>query len=256
MIGRSGRLVLAAVFFCVLLMPPAASTTDAWADESSYVLALSWQPGFCASDAGADKAECAGDPALQLTLHGLWPNADRNDDGRLDADDDYCLGADRARLMALDRRDWAKLPPVKLSADIGRRLIDVMPGVVSQLERHQWVKHGSCSGLGAERYFAAAVTLSETVRDSQFAETIQAQAGQDVSRRDLLQAFAAEFGKGNERALQLLCRRGDGYFTLTEIRLRLTATAIEESLSRGSFDTSRAAKAKGSCPARFSIERD
>jgi ribonuclease T2 len=247
--GRSGRLVRAAVFICALLMPLAAR-----ADEVSYVLALSWQPGFCASEAGTDKAECAGRNDAALTLHGLWPNADRNGDGHLDADDDYCLGADRARLMALDRRDWRQLPPVSLSADLRRRLGDVMPGVVSQLERHQWVKHGSCSGLGAERYFAAAATLSETVRESQFAETIQAQAGQDVSRRDLLQAFADDFGKGAERALQLLCRRDGDRATLTEIRLRLISTAIAAPLSRSSFDTSRVAK--GNCPARFSIERD
>ncbi|MDY0870913.1 ribonuclease T2 family protein [Dongia rigui] len=251
--GRAGQIVRAAVFFCALLMPLAARA-DAFAEEASYVLALSWQPGFCASDAGADKAQCAGDAAAQLTLHGLWPNADRNGDGRLDADDDYCLGADRARVMAADKRDWAKLPPVKLSADLGRRLAVVMPGVVSRLERHQWVKHGSCSGLGAERYFAAAVTLSETVRASRFAATLQAQAGKESSRRDLLQAFAAEFGKGSERALQLLCRKDAGYATLTEIRLRLTATAVEEPLSRASFDMARVAK--GSCPARFSIERD
>jgi ribonuclease T2 len=252
--GRAGQLVRAAVFLCALLMPLTASTTGAWADEVSYVLALSWQPGFCASDAGADRAECAGGGDATLTLHGLWPNADRNGDGRLDAEDDYCLEAARARLMALDRRDWTQLPPVSLSADLRQRLGDVMPGIVSQLERHQWVKHGSCSGLGAERYFAAAVTLSEDVRNSQFAKTIEAQAGQDASRRDLLQAFAAEFGKGTERALQLLCRKDAGAATLTEIRLRLTATAIEEPLSRDSFDMARVAK--GSCPARFSIERD
>jgi len=249
MIGRCGYLVRAAVFFCALLMPLAVQ-----ADETGYVLALSWQPGFCASDAGTDKTECAGDAASELTLHGLWPNADRNGDGHLDADDDYCLGADRARLLATDRRDWAKLPPVPLSADLRRRLGDVMPGMRSQLERHQWVKHGSCSGLGPERYFAAAVTLSEAVRDSQLAETIQAQAGMDVSRRDLLLAFSADFGKGSERAVQLLCRSEDGIATLTEIRVRLQADAIEAPLSRQSFDTSRVAK--GTCPARFGIERD
>lgn len=247
--GRCGAMLRAAVFVCGLCLPQTAQ-----ADADSYILALSWQPGFCASDPGADKAECAGDAVAQLTLHGLWPNADRNGDGKLDAGDDYCLGADRARLIAIDRRDWAQLPAVPLSADLRQRLSEVMPGVRSQLERHQWVKHGSCSGLGAERYFAAAVSLSEEVRDSRFGQMIAAQAGSDVSRRDLLQAFARAFGQGSERAVQLLCRRDEDYAALTEIRVRLREAAVEESLSRDSFETSRAAK--GSCPARFSLERD
>jgi ribonuclease T2 len=252
--GRCGQLVRAAVFGGALWLSAGAWETAAHADADGYVLALSWQPGFCASDAGADKPECADPPDAQLTLHGLWPNADRNADGRVDADDDYCLGADRARLMALDKRDWAKLPPVALSADLRQHLAEIMPGMRSQLERHQWVKHGSCSGLGAEHYFTVAVALSEAVRNSRFGEMIQARAGDDVARRDLLRAFAAAFGTGSERALQLLCRRDGDFAHLSEIRLRLTATAVADPLSRDSFDTSRAAK--GNCPARFSIERD
>jgi ribonuclease T2 len=247
--GRCGYLVRAAVFFCALFLAPHVQ-----ADESDYVLALSWQPAFCASDAGADRAECNDGTSDKLTLHGLWPNADRNKDGRLDTEDDYCVGDDRARLMALDKRDWNRLPAVKISNDLARRLAEIMPGVHSQLERHQWVKHGSCSGLGAERYFAAAVNLSETLRASDFASLIDRNIGAEMSRRDLLQAFSAEFGKGSERALQLLCRKGDGGSALTEVRIRLKPGAVESALSRDSFDTARVAK--GSCPARFWIERD
>lgn len=247
--GRCGLIVRAAVFFCALLAP-----ATVYGEESSYVLALSWQPSFCSSDAGADKAECAQGRDAKLTLHGLWPNADRNGDGRLDSADDYCLGADRTRLVALDRRDWSRLPPVSLSADLKRRLTVVMPGVRSQLERHQWVKHGSCSGLGAERYFAAAVNLTEEIATSSFGEAIEANEGRGIARRDLLQAFSTAFGKGSERAVQLLCRSEDGTAMLTEIRMRLRADSIEAALSSRSFDTSRAVK--GSCPARFWIERD
>ena len=247
--GRAGQIVRAAVFFCAL-----SASAAAQAEDATYVLALSWQPAFCASAPGAAKAECAGGANEQLTLHGLWPNADRNDDGRLDADDDYCLGADRSRLIAADKKNWKQLPPVPLSAELRQRLGAVMPGVASQLERHQWVKHGTCSGFSTERYFAAAVALSEDVRDSQFARLIAARAGRDISRRELLQAISTEFGPGSERAVQLLCRRDQGLATLTELRFRLISAAIEAPLSRDSFDTSRVVK--GSCPARFSIERD
>ena len=222
----------------------------AYADDESYVLALSWQPGFCASDSGSNNAECADSSTAQLTLHGLWPNADRNGDGQLDSGDDYCLGADRARLMAIDRRDWTKLPPVTLSADLRRRLADVMPGVRSQLERHQWVKHGSCSGLGAERYFAAAVDLTREATASSFAEKIEAKAGMETARNDLLRAFSAAFD-GNSNALQLVCRRDGGIAYLTEIRLRLKSDEIEDGLQAALDENARA---KGNCPSRFRID--
>lgn len=243
--GRSGQLVRAAVFLSACLLTHAGH-----AAEDGYVLALSWQPGFCASAAGADKAECAGNDSAPLTLHGLWPNADRNGDGRLDSGDDYCLGADRTRLMATDRRDWSKLPPVSLSADLRERLAEVMPGVQSQLERHQWVKHGSCSGLGPERYFKIAVDLTEEVASSGFARAIQAKAGSEVARNDLLRAFANAFDGGSS-ALQLICRRDDGTGHLAEIRVRLRSDEIEDGLATALDEDARV---KGNCPARFRID--
>ena len=55
----------------VLLIGGPASADD------SFVLALTWQPGFCADRAA--KAECRIAPKdkPRLTLHGLWPDWDR-----------------------------------------------------------------------------------------------------------------------------------------------------------------------------------
>lgn len=38
-----------------------------------------------------------------------------------------------------------------------------MPATADCLERHQWAKHGSCSGLVPAEYFAASVALSARV---------------------------------------------------------------------------------------------
>jgi ribonuclease T2 len=247
--GRRGQMLRAAVFLCGMFLANAAQAEDA-----GYVLALSWQADFCAGDAGSSKAECrtAADND-RLVLHGLWPNADRNSDGRLDEADDYCLTRDRARMIAADRTDWRKLPPVELGKDLQERLTDIMPGVQSQLERHQWIKHGTCSGLGAGRYFAAAVSLAEDAAQSGFAAFIAKRSGKLLARRDVLQAFAAEFGTGSDRALQLICRRDGSGASLSEIRLRLKVDRIEAPLARQSLDTAK--PAKGNCPARFGIER-
>ena len=248
--GRRIFAILAAVFVC-------GSGAPAVAEEASYVLALSWQPAFCESDNGSAKIECRGLDdgdwaARHFTLHGLWPNADRNGDGRMDAGDDYCLPPeDRARAVALDKGDWRKLPAVNLPADLQQRLAVVMPGTESRLVRHQWIKHGTCSGLSAQRYFTAAVALTDAVAEAELGVFIAARAGEDVARRDVLAAFAAEFGKGSERALQLMCRKDEGVSVLSEIRLRLRVDAVEETLSARSIDTTRAAK--GNCPARFRV---
>jgi ribonuclease T2 len=240
----------AAVFLCGMLLANAAR-----AENASYVLALSWQADFCASDAGSSKAECrAADDNDRLVLHGLWPNADRNGDRRLDEADDYCLARDRARMMAADRADWGQLPAVELGTDLQDRLADVMPGVQSRLERHQWIKHGTCSGLGAERYFEAAVSLAEDATRSGLAAFIAKGSGKVLARRDVLQAFAAEYGTGSDRALQLICRRENGAAYLSEIRLRVKAGRIEAPLAQQSLDTAR--PAKGNCPSRFGIEQD
>lgn len=250
--GRRIFMILAAVFICG--MSPAQAETQA------YVLALSWQPAFCESDAAAAKAECrAMDDddwaASNFTLHGLWPNADRNDDGRMDDADDYCLPpANRANAIAQDKDGWRQLPAVTLPAHLQQRLARVMPGTASRLERHQWIKHGTCSGLSPQRYFTAGVALTETVADTKFSAFVTARLGEDIARRDLLQAFATEFGKGSERALQLLCKKDGGISVLSEIRLRLRMEAVEQPLTRASLDMSRASK--GNCPARLLIKRD
>jgi ribonuclease T2 len=48
-------------------------------DSIEYVLAASWQPAFCITPAGADKAECVSQTrdrfdATHFSIHGLWPD--------------------------------------------------------------------------------------------------------------------------------------------------------------------------------------
>ncbi len=251
--GR-GTIGCAAVFLCGLFLATLAHAQGTAPDDTAYVLALSWEPAFCASKAGADRRECAGTSAQErLVLHGLWPNADRNGDGRINEGDDYCL-PDRARIMVLDRNGWEKLPAVDISPALRLRLEAVMPGLASGLERHQWVKHGTCSGLTAERYFAAAADLAETFSGSAVARFLSDRAGQTIARRQLLAAFASAFGQDSDRAVQLICQRENGVSRLSEIRLRLRGDAIARTLTRTSFDTRQAAK--GSCAAMISIVPD
>jgi ribonuclease T2 len=90
------------------------------------VLALSWEPSFCAGH--ANKPECAKETAgsfdaTHFSLHGLWPQPQ----GR-----EYCNVA-RPLVEADKKGDWAALPAVDLSAATRDRLNREMPGTQSFL---------------------------------------------------------------------------------------------------------------------------
>ncbi|WP_206240545.1 ribonuclease T2 family protein [Novosphingobium terrae] len=105
-----------------------------------YVLALSWEPGFCATTTGhAD--ECRAPKGF--VLHGLWPQLEGGD---------YPSNCDGPALTADQRQQWGPI-----YAD---------PSLIN----HEWPKHGTCSGLTPTAYFqlsskdVAAVTIPAAYR--------------------------------------------------------------------------------------------
>lgn len=234
---RPAALILAAVLFAACEDSPAVT---------HYVLALSWQPAFC--ELNARKRECreldAGDfAAHHLTVHGLWPN-DRPDGGPT-----YCgIDADTRELDT--PKSWCQLPEPELSGMTRTHLAQTMPGVQSCLERHEWVKHGTCAGIGADRFFGETLRLAAAVQDTAFAQVISANVGGRVARTRLIAAFEASFGAGSGAALTLICsERGD----LSEIRIALKPSALEGDLDGG--DLYRDGPAPGSrCPGTFRID--
>lgn len=93
-----------------------------------YVLALSWSPSFCGSDAGRrSREQCAIGARNAFVVHGLWPQFERGFPS-------YC--------------DDRQAPRFSLEQARG-----VWPE--EGLARYQWRKHGSCSGLSPSDYFSA-----------------------------------------------------------------------------------------------------
>lgn len=157
--------------FALLLAPLTGCAEPARFDY--YLLALSVAPAFC-EDAPQRKqkfAQCrnlseAGFRAMPLTLHGLWPNrADRRHPA-------YCEGEISGTFCGL--------PPLRLPAATRTRLGQVMPAAADCLDRYQWAKHGSCSGLAEADYFAASVALAERVNRAIGGE-IARHTGREVS---------------------------------------------------------------------------
>jgi len=100
-----------------------------------YTLAVTWSPEYChghARDAGS-RVECGGGNSFGWTLHGLWP------DGVGKEWPQYCKAT-------------ALLPPATV-----RRNLCATPS--AQLLQHEWSKHGTCTGLTPDGYFAKSTGL-------------------------------------------------------------------------------------------------
>lgn len=94
-----------------------------------YVMALSWTPSWCAIEGDARHSEqCKRDTGFGWTLHGLWPQYESGWPS-------YC----RTTFQDPSRSDTAQ--QAGLFGTGG-------------LAWHQWKKHGRCSGLSADAYYA------------------------------------------------------------------------------------------------------
>jgi ribonuclease T2 len=113
---------------------PGPAAPSATAGFDFYVLALSWSPTHCASDAGQgrdDDLQCRSGRPYGFVLHGLWPQNERGWPA-------FC----------------ASDAPVRVKPAVMQAALELSPS--EKLVQHEWAKHGTCSGLSQEDYFAAA----------------------------------------------------------------------------------------------------
>jgi len=229
----------------------AAPWTTADIDFDYYVLALSWQPTFC--ETRPNKEECVTQSAgrydaQNFALHGLWPN--------LKNDPDHTFGyCDISKaVVAQDKSgDWCELPQLTLSAGVGADLTTFMPGVTSCLHHHEWYKHGSCAGMSAEAYFALSNHLTELFSQTAFDDYVADHAGETVSRNELLDQFASEFGPDARDYFALRCSKVDGVSLLSEIQLALRPDIAPDVSFDDLFPTDDI-RPRGNCPTQFKID--
>ena len=164
-----------------------------------YAFALSWEPTFC--EAMRDKTECRAETpssweASHFTLHGLWPQPRRNQ---------FC-GVD-AKLSALDdQHQWDALPEPELSPQTRAALNIAMPGTMSNLQRHEWIKHGTCYPAGnAEQYFKDELRLAGEVNASTVQQLFANNIGKQLTAVAIRVKFDESFGKGAGDHVQVEC---------------------------------------------------
>lgn len=175
-------------------------------DFGYYLFSLSLAPSFCALSPGnAAKDECRTLTAgafeqTPLTIHGLWPNRARVSTNRQPHD---CTGPE----FAVSDATRAEL----------QRYMPAGPG----LARYEWRKHGACSGLAPDAYFAAEAQLARLANDS-IGQSLRSQGG--AVRIDALLRAAATANPALAAAIVVDCRfpRGGGDALVEEIRITLS----------------------------------
>jgi len=189
---------------------PQSKSQSKKAVSKSNLLALSWQNAFCQTH--RYKKECKRSQHLlggksNFTLHGLWPQPKKRV---------YC-GVDRRFVVADRHKQWHRLPEPKLSSETKAALQEVMPGVLGNLHRHEWIKHGTCYGRDAQTYFTDAIALTQAVRKSIVAEFFQKNMGRRVGIERVRSLFDQAFGNGSGKRVEMRCKGG----LITEIWLHL-----------------------------------
>jgi ribonuclease T2 len=102
--------------------PSAAGRFDYW------VLGLSWSPEHCAERSlRPGDSQCATPRRYGFVAHGLWPQYENGGYPQT------CPASDALPRSVIDT------------------MLDIMPS--DDLIRHEWLKHGTCSGLPADAYF-------------------------------------------------------------------------------------------------------
>jgi ribonuclease T2 len=130
-----------------LLLPMLAGVASAQGERRGgapgsfdfYVLALSWSPGFCATEGdGKGRDQCRAGAGLGFVVHGLWPQF--------------------ARGFPSDCQP-ANPTPSRLSLEAAR---GVFPD--EGLARYEWRKHGTCSGRSPTDYFRDVRAARDSVK--------------------------------------------------------------------------------------------
>jgi len=153
-----------------------------------YMAALSWSPTYCLTEGKErNSAQCNGNQNYGFILHGLWPQ--------------YKNGWP-------DHCSTNYSPPSKYEID---SMLDITPS--RGLIRHQWKKHGSCTGLSPKQYFDAAHNaLSRINIPTEYWKVTQTHK---QSPYEIEKAFLRQNDGFNPDGITVICAQG----RLREIRV-------------------------------------
>ncbi len=196
--------------------------------NTQSILVLSWHNAFC--ETHQNKRECIQsmrEGKSHLVLHGLWPQPRNNV---------YCNVP--KKIAAKDKHhQWRELPNLELEPKTISLLQTYMPGYISGLHKHEWIKHGTCYSKDEESYFSDALSLTREVDSSSVGKLLRQNIGKKITLSQIRKAFDSSFGNGAGKKVELKCKGG----LLTELWINIGGEGdkLTELISSGKSVRSR-----------------
>jgi ribonuclease T2 len=180
--------------------------------KTKLILGVSWQPGFC--ETGPKTPECIGQTADRVdarlfSLNGLWKSRKT-----------YC-GVDGAVKEQDKKKKWLDMPELSLDEGVQLELAKAMPGVASGFDRHQWIKHGTCSGYVADEYYGKALKLLAALNKSEVQSLFEDNLGAALDEAKVKAAFETAFGAGAGDKVKMRCRKDGDRRIITGLTIGL-----------------------------------
>lgn len=174
--------IVAMLALVLFWLPGTAARAEDKAGQFDYYdLVLSWSPSFCEGN-GDGGPQCDGKRSYAFVLHGLWPQYERG----------------YPESCRIGRKPWVPGPLID-------SMLDIMPS--PKLVIHEYKKHGVCSGLDPNGYFALARKLYQMVRIPPAYVAPQAQI--NTSPEEIERAFLAANPTLKPEMLSVACGRRD-----------------------------------------------
>jgi len=160
------------------------------------LLVLSWHNTFC--ETHSNKKECkqeGGNAKNHLVLHGLWPQP-RNRE--------YCNLSSNIKQLDHSKR-WSALPKLNLNSSTLNLMQKYMPGVQSNLQRHEYYKHGSCYSKDVNGYFSNALNLTKDL-DSTIGDYLRENIGKKILNINIKRLAMKVYGRDIRNKIAIKCK--------------------------------------------------
>jgi ribonuclease T2 len=105
-----------------------------------------------------------------------------------------------------------------------------MPGTASFLERHEWIKHGTCffGDRNGDEYYDDSLLVLDAINTSPVGDLLAAHVGAELSTADLRAAFDDAFGEGAGDRVQVQCTGDQGRVLIQELKIALSGEITED----------------------------
>lgn len=234
---------LPSIVFCLLVLTSSApalaldaneQTWDKSSDVDFWVYSATWQPTFCLMSptiAGCDQVP------QRLLSHGIWPYANSTDQFT-NRHPQNCIDSPSCNKGVCDM-DETQLKQVLADAPL-RGIVTRDP---EGMFKHEWRKHGTCSGKTMGGYFQALVDLRSKVvvlKDPKAFESMIGQATPFSKIRDVFPANTAfrcyrdPAGKQYlHEVFYLIDQQGNPYLRTKSLQIGVQCTEQDTWVPRG-----------------------